>query len=274
MPDPSPRPTRLRGRRLPGAGPASCRPSTRRRRRRPRRAPGWRARSPWRGGLGGGPGAGRGRLAAAAAGSRVLAALAAASGVLQRALAAALGPALAGFAADSRAASGAAGGLAATRRALGCGAHGLLGGGLGPLGGALRLRGRLSGFAAVPRGPAALGRLRGRRAGAASTQPASHPRRAPSRRASASQQPSAQPSPPRRRRAWTQRLRLLGRRALRGLARRLPGGAPRCGTHLGACESTETRWRTACSMPRACGVSSTSTVWPIRRRPSERSVPS
>src|SRR4051812_35883815 len=33
-----------------------------------------------------------------------------------------------------------------------------------------------------------------------------------------------------------------------------------------------TRWRTRCSMPLACGVSLTSTVWPMRRRPSERRV--
>src|SRR5450759_4897462 len=38
--------------------------------------------------------------------------------------------------------------------------------------------------------------------------------------------------------------------------------------------STSTRWRTACSMPRACSVSSIFTVWPMRRRPSERSVSS
>ena len=36
--------------------------------------------------------------------------------------------------------------------------------------------------------------------------------------------------------------------------------------------STSTRWRTACSMPRDCSQSLTERVWPIRRRPSERSV--
>src|SRR4051812_12578253 len=33
-----------------------------------------------------------------------------------------------------------------------------------------------------------------------------------------------------------------------------------------------TRWRMRCSIPRAGGVSCTSTVWPMRRSPSERSV--
>ena len=37
---------------------------------------------------------------------------------------------------------------------------------------------------------------------------------------------------------------------------------------------TSTRWRTACSMPRACSESLTSTVCPMRRSPSERSVSS
>src|SRR5271168_1571016 len=37
---------------------------------------------------------------------------------------------------------------------------------------------------------------------------------------------------------------------------------------------TSTRWRTACSMPRVCSESFSSTVWPMRRRPSERSVSS
>src|SRR5215207_7988491 len=36
--------------------------------------------------------------------------------------------------------------------------------------------------------------------------------------------------------------------------------------------STVTRWRTAWTIPRSCGDSGFSTVWPIRRRPSERSV--
>src|SRR5208337_4461460 len=35
---------------------------------------------------------------------------------------------------------------------------------------------------------------------------------------------------------------------------------------------TSTRWRTACSMPRVCAESCSSTVCPMRRRPSERSV--
>src|SRR5271166_260172 len=51
------------------------------------------------------------------------------------------------------------------------------------------------------------------------------------------------------------------------LLRALRGGA-----HF--CSSTSTRWRTACSMPRACAESSTCTVWPMRRRPSERRVSS
>src|SRR5215207_1862402 len=36
--------------------------------------------------------------------------------------------------------------------------------------------------------------------------------------------------------------------------------------------STVTRWRTEWTIPRSCGDSGFSTVWPIRRRPSERSV--
>src|SRR5829696_4915858 len=36
--------------------------------------------------------------------------------------------------------------------------------------------------------------------------------------------------------------------------------------------STTIRWRTAWSIPRSCGESGFSTVWPILRRPSERSV--
>src|SRR4051812_17790026 len=42
----------------------------------------------------------------------------------------------------------------------------------------------------------------------------------------------------------------------------------------GQSSSTLMRWRTRCSMPRACSLSLTSTVWPMRRRPSERSVSS
>src|ERR1019366_1005611 len=44
------------------------------------------------------------------------------------------------------------------------------------------------------------------------------------------------------------------------------------GAHLPSL--TSTRWRTACSMPRTGSESLTSTVCPMRRRPSERSVSS
>ena len=74
-----------------------------------------------------------------------------------------------------------------------------------------------------------------------------------------------------------------GRRACAGGGCRAPGrgcagrSAPRLlrSSAAGLIRSlTSTRWRTACSIPRAWGVSLTSTVWPMRRRPSERRVSS
>ena len=63
-----------------------------------------------------------------------------------------------------------------------------------------------------------------------------------------------------------------GRRMQVVQADALPARCLRRGAHLPS--STSTRWRTACSMPRACSESLTWTVWPMRRRPSERSVSS